>query len=92
MPQPPDPDPPRCAIYRCGRRAETYLYVALVDGEPDLSRLPEGLLDSLGRREHVMDLELPPGRRLARVDRDEVVAALAEQGFFLQLPPPLTDP
>ncbi len=92
MPQPPEQATARCAIFRCSRKAETYLYVAMVDGEPDLSRLPDGLLDSLGRREHVMDLELPPGRKLARADRDEVVAALAKQGFFLQLPPPLPDP
>ncbi len=77
-----------CAIYRCSRKAETYLYVVRVDGEGDLSRVPEELLTSLGRREHVMDLELTPDRKLARVERDEVVAALKERGFFLQLPPP----
>ncbi len=78
-----------CAIYRCSRKAETYLYVALVEGEADFSRVPETLLDSLGRREHVMDLELTPDRKLARVERDDVVKALSEQGFFLQLPPPV---
>ncbi len=79
-----------CAIYRCSRKAETYLYVALTEGEPDFSRVPETLLVSLGRREHVMDLELTPDRKLARVERDEVVAALVERGFFLQLPPPVS--
>ncbi len=78
-----------CAIYRCSCKAETYLYVAMVDGEADIARVPEELLGSLGRREHVMDLELTPDRTLARVERDEVVKALSERGFFLQLPPPV---
>ncbi len=81
----------QCAIYRCSRRAETYLYVAIVDGEPDLARLPQELLRSLGRREHVMDLDLTPHRRLARADRDEVAEALRAQGFYLQLPPPVPE-
>ena len=80
-----------CAIYRCSKRPETYLYVAISEGEADFSRLPEALLASLGRREHVMDLELTPERTLARVERDEVVKALAEQGFFLQMPPPIPE-
>ncbi len=78
-----------CAIYRCSKKPETYLYVAISEGEVDFSRVPEALLASLGRREHVMDLELTPERTLARVERDEVVAALASQGFFLQMPPPV---
>ncbi len=78
-----------CAIYRCSKKAETYLYVTISEGEADFSKVPDALLVSLGRREHVMDLELTPERTLARVDRDEVVAALASQGFFLQMPPPV---
>ncbi len=78
-----------CAIYRCSKKAETYLYVAISEGEADFSRVPEALLVSLGRREYVMDLELTPERTLARVDRDEVVVALDTQGFFLQMPPPV---
>ncbi len=79
----------QCAVYRCSRKAETYLYVAVAEGKADFSRVPDALLDSLGRREHVMDLELTPERTLARANRDEVVAALRRQGFFLQMPPPL---
>ncbi len=80
-----------CAIYRCSKKAETYLYVTVSDsdGEADFSRVPEILLASLGRREYVMQLELTPERTLARVERDEVVKALPEQGFFLQMPPPV---
>ena len=78
-----------CAIYRCGKKAETYLYVPLFEDEADFSRVPDALLATLGRRKHVMNLELAPGRILARVEREEVVKALAEQGFFLQMPPPV---
>jgi hypothetical protein len=73
-----------CTVYRGGRDADTYLYVAQVD---DCTRVPEALLDQLGALVHVMDLELHPGRRLARAEPLTVMRALREEGFYLQLPP-----
>ena len=34
-------------------------------------------------------MRLAPGRRLARVAVEQVLAALGKQGYFLQLPPEL---
>jgi len=34
-----------------------------------------------------VDLELNPTSKLARVEASEVLAALGEQGYFLQMPP-----
>ncbi len=77
-----------CVVYRCGRREEMYLYlVADKEGEGDIGRLPEDLLRHTGKLEEVMKLSLTPERRLARVDVGEVIDALRDTGYFLQMPP-----
>jgi uncharacterized protein YcgL (UPF0745 family) len=40
----------------------------------------------------VLDFELAPGRRLARVDAAVLQANLDAQGFHLQFPPSVLDP
>ncbi len=74
----------RCWVYRGGRDADTYLYLASRDG---FESVPEALLRALGRLELALELELTPERRLARAQAGEVLAALAERGYYLQLPP-----
>ena len=71
-------------VYKSQRRADTYVYLAARD---DFERLPPPLRDRLGALRFVLDVALVPGRKLARVDPDEVRAALAARGYFLQLPP-----
>lgn len=78
----------QCEIYRSSKKTGAYLYIAVED---DFSRVPDSLLKLLGRLEHVMHLELTPGRNLARADPDEVRRNLEEKGFFLQLPPSTYD-
>lgn len=73
-----------CRIYRSGRRAEMYLYVAADDG---LEAVPAALLGQFGEPEPVMTLALSAERRLARADVGEVMAAIAGQGYYLQMPP-----
>jgi len=78
----------KCLIYRCSRKQEMYLYVAALDDNADpLAHLSDGLTRLTGRLEQVMELDLEPGRRLARADAAEVIAALRDRGFYLQLPP-----
>lgn len=74
-----------CNIYKSRRKEETYLYVSLKD---DLSRVPETLLETFGRPELVTKLMLAEDRKLARAEAPKVLAAIEEQGFYLQLPPP----
>lgn len=74
----------KCLIYRCARQAEMYLY--LRDGL-DPAELPAPLLQRAGLLTEVMQLDLHPTRRLARVDTQAVLTQLAERGWFLQLPP-----
>jgi uncharacterized protein len=76
-------------VYRASRRAETYLYV----GAPDeFGGVPLELMQVLGRLELVMELELHPGRKLARADVERVMADVHERGWHLQMPPPTASP
>lgn len=73
-----------CFIYKSLKKAELYLYL---DKKDDFSALPEALLQTVGRLEFVMELELTPERKLAREKAEKVLAGLQEKGFFMQLPP-----
>ena len=73
-----------CSIYRSPRQEGMYLYV---DKDEDLSRVPESLLGRFGVPELAMTLLLTPERKLARTSAEQVLAAIAQQGFYLQLPP-----
>ncbi|AKH69751.1 hypothetical protein IMCC21906_02081 [Spongiibacter sp. IMCC21906] len=73
-----------CAIYRSKRHDGMYLYV---DKQEALGRVPEELLRRFGQAEFSMTLLLHPERRLARADVSKVMAAITDNGFYLQLPP-----
>ena len=65
-----------------------YLYVPYqADETALLQNLPESLKALTGRLEKVLELELSPTRRLARASTEEVMVALEQQGFYLQMPP-----
>ncbi|MFT5034172.1 MAG: hypothetical protein ACI9OO_002108 [Bacteroidia bacterium] len=72
------------SIYRSPKNEGTYLYVEKAKG---LKRVPEVLLNQFGKPELAMTLALTSARKLARADVTKVIAAVTEQGFFLQLPP-----
>ena len=77
-------------VYKSLRKADTYVFLAARDG---FDRLPPAVLESLGRLEPVLEVDLHPGRRLARADASQVMDALARKGFYLQVPPrPELDP
>lgn len=74
----------RCWIYKSARRGEMYLYLAQEDGF-DLA--PKALIERMGTMQLVMEIELFPGRKLARADAAEVLKSLERDGYYLQLPP-----
>jgi uncharacterized protein YcgL (UPF0745 family) len=74
----------QCFIYKSLKKDYLYLYIAKKD---DFSRVPDALVNRLGKMEFVMDLELSPERKLAREDAGKVIENLKQQGFFVQLPP-----
>ncbi len=74
----------KCEVYRCTRKADTYLYLKTGLETEDL---PEGLVVLLGELTRFLSLELDRHSRLAQADARDVVAALDEQGYFIQMPP-----
>ncbi len=78
----------KCSIFKSLRHQEMYLYVQ--EGL-DLEKLPEELIKHFGQREHVMDLTLNHQRQLARENVVEVMESIEKNGFFLQIPPKLSD-
>ena len=78
-----------CAIYKGPKKIDHYLYV---ERENDFSRVPEALLNMLGELQLVMTVELGPERKLAQADIEQVRAALRDQGYYFQMPPPIHEP
>jgi len=65
-----------------------YLYVPFKENDEELLlALSEDLIKLTGHLDKVMDLELTPDRKLARVNAKDVMASLEEKGFYLQMPP-----
>ncbi|MEM9301076.1 MAG: YcgL domain-containing protein [Pseudomonadota bacterium] len=76
-----------CWIYRGKKQPDAYLFIPR---EGDFEAVPQALLDRMGELELAMNIELTPGRKLARSNPEIVREALSTQGFFLQPPPPKT--
>ncbi len=76
-----------CWIYRSNKQDEMYLYLATRD---QFEKVPEALLKRFGTPELVMEVDLASREKLARADISKVKQALAEQGFYLQVPPTVT--
>ncbi|MCW8930951.1 MAG: YcgL domain-containing protein [Gammaproteobacteria bacterium] len=73
----------KTVIYKGHKKYDSYLYV---EHEDDFSRVPEVLMSALGKLELVMTLELSSEKKLARADVNQVISALQEEGFYLQMP------
>ncbi len=76
------------AIYKSPRKDQTYLYLKQRD---DFKVVPEALLKTFGSPQLVTILDLSRRTELAGADLGKVTAALVEQGYYLQLPPPPED-
>ncbi len=74
-----------CCVYRSSKKDETYLYI---DKSRGLEKVPEALLELFGEPRLVMTMLLNEQRKLGRADTKAVLAALNEQGYYLQMPPP----
>lgn len=73
-----------CSVYKSEKVADTYLYVDRSQGMTDV---PEQLLEGFGEPIEVLTFKLSEGRNLAQVDAREVIKAIRERGYYLQLPP-----
>lgn len=72
-------------IFKSHKKEEMYLYVEQKNG---LKSVPDDLLATFGQTESVMVLLLTKDKKLARVTASDVLAAIEDQGYFLQMPPP----
>ncbi|MCH8537114.1 MAG: YcgL domain-containing protein [Alkalimonas sp.] len=77
-----------CTVYKSPKKEQTYLFMKQRD---DFSAVPENLLQTFGTPELVTILDLNRRTSLAQSDLTKVRAALDEQGYYLQLPPPVED-
>jgi len=71
-------------VFRSQKRDGAYLYVALAEG---LARVPDALLAQFGTPQPALKLKLTPERKLAQACASDVLAAIRDKGFYLQLPP-----
>lgn len=71
-------------IFRSPREEGLYLYV---DKKVGMQRVPPELLARFGKPESAMLIMLTPERKLSRAEAVKVLAAIREQGFYLQMPP-----
>lgn len=71
-------------IFASSRREGMYIYMAR---DQLWDELPEPLRQAFGAPRSVMTLLLTPERRLARLNAAEILFAIEDQGFFLQMPP-----
>jgi uncharacterized protein YcgL (UPF0745 family) len=74
----------QCFVYKCLRKAETYVYLREADG---FDVLPALVAAQLGPLVFVIEIELSSQRKLARADVDAVMVNLDSQGYHLQWPP-----
>lgn len=73
-----------CEVFKSPRKEEMYLYV---DKRQGLAEVPEALLERFGRPLPAMTLILTPERRLGRATAEDVMVAIRDKGYYLQLPP-----
>ncbi len=73
-----------CEVFKSPRRDEMYLYVDKLRG---LADVPDALLERFGTPAPAMTLILTADKPLARADAAQVIAAIDDQGFYLQMPP-----
>ncbi|MDR5858115.1 YcgL domain-containing protein [Halomonas eurihalina] len=73
-----------CEVFKSSRKDEMYLFVDKTRG---LAEVPEALLERFGEPVSAMTLLLTPDKRLARTSGADIMAAIEEKGYYLQLPP-----
>lgn len=71
------------SVFRSSAKSDTYLYVRR--GQ-EWSDLPEPLREIFGSPVHSLDLVLTPERKLARTTGREVLEAISDKDYYLQLP------
>jgi uncharacterized protein YcgL (UPF0745 family) len=74
-------------VYKSTKKADTYLFIEKRD---DFSPVPKLLIEKFGKAKFVMLVPLTK-RDLSMADKHKVMSKIREQGFYLQMPPPVVD-
>ena len=61
-----------------------FLYLSRKD---DFTKVPDSLLKLLGDTSFSFEFDLSEDRKLVKAEAEEVMRVLAENGYFLQMPP-----
>jgi len=77
-----------CEVFKSSRMEEMYLYV---DKQRGLADVPEALLERFGKPVPAMTMILTAEKALARTCGADVMATIADKGFYLQMPPAKDD-
>ncbi|MGO1501025.1 MAG: YcgL domain-containing protein [Marinobacter sp.] len=71
------------SVFRSSKKSDTYIFVRRGQKWEDL---PESLKAIFGNPIHSMDLVMTPERKLSRTTGEQVLKAIAEKDFLLQMP------
>lgn len=71
------------SVFRSSKKADTYIFVRRGQAWDEL---PEALRSVFGAPQHAMDLLLTEDRQLARTTGKDVLEAIEEKDFYLQMP------
>ncbi|GGF53390.1 YcgL domain-containing protein [Alteromonas lipolytica] len=72
------------AVYKTAKKEGMFLYVPKKD---DFSAVPEALMSRFGRPQLVMMLPVQKREVLGAVDKQKLIEAMDDPGFYLQMPP-----
>jgi hypothetical protein len=73
-------------VYRSSKKDEMYLYVTQKD---QFDKVPEALMNAFGKPQFALQVNLAKREKLAREDINRVKEKLREEGYYLQMPPPV---
>lgn len=77
-----------CSVYKSLKKAGMYLYVEKKTG---FERVPDALKMLFGEGRLAMTLLVTPEKKLANLSGEQLLKALDDQGYYLQMPPSETD-
>ncbi|RUO35333.1 YcgL domain-containing protein [Aliidiomarina sanyensis] len=74
-----------CRVLKSKKKADTYLYLPLTT---PLSDLPAPLQTLFSPEQEALRLNVTAERQFARLSGVKLLAALENEGYYLQVPPP----
>ncbi len=77
-----------CSVFKSLTREGMYLYIEKKKG---FDSIPDALRSLFGTEKLAMTLVLAEDKQLARISVKDVIQAIREKGFYLQMPPKASD-